>query len=690
MLIESKSNLAKLLATENVLVEQRNVPTAYFNLKDRTLVIPTLKDNFSSDLFDLFIGHEVGHALHTPEQGWHDSIVDVGIRRSILNVCEDVRIEKLIRRKYPGLKWAFVKAYNKLIEMDFFEIEGKDINEMKFVDRLNLHAKCGVSLNVQFHNETELELLHEAENTETWEEVVEVSKKIQEYTKSEVKDKKAEQKVEYDEDEDEEELAPGDDEGNDSLGGNSDDGVDDESTDEFESQESSELDSDTDNSFRENEKSLYKNDRYSKEKIYGNIPKLPIDQIIVDYKELYAGIRRESDKLKTPNDDYYSKFIVNESNFQEFRKQSLKTVSYLVKEFELRRNADQLKRASISKTGELNMDKIFSYRFSEDIFKKLTVVPNGKSHGLVMFLDWSGSMDRVLHDTIKQLLTLVLFCKKVMIPFEVYAFTDRYGYTNNNGRFDKPSIESWTKDGDVCVHYFRLMNIFSSRMNSRELSYAASAMLSKIYMGQYCYHGVTLGGTPLNETIIAAMDIIPEFRKKYKLQVVNTVFMTDGEGHYLYAVKKKTDNSYSRNIVVRDKVTRAEAISSNAYGNNNSAGYLSLLKQRTGCNLIGFRITSSREVKTFLRNNFNDEIMSNKIQVDKVAGLFRKNNYYTLVNKCFDEWYIIKDDSLDTDEVEMEEVTNTSTKSLVKVFKNYTKNKLENKLVLNSFIRLIS
>jgi len=684
MLIESKSNLAKLLATENVLVEQRNVQTAYFNLKDRTLVIPTLKDNFSDELFDLFIGHEVGHALHTPEQGWHDSIVDVGIRRSILNVCEDVRIEKLIRRKYPGLKWAFVKAYNKLIEMDFFGIEGQDINEMKFVDRLNLHSKCGVAMNVQFHNETELELLHEAENTETWEEVVEVAKKIQEYTKSEVDEKK--------EEEQDEEYGlgkPEDDDGQ-SFEGDKEAGTDEESADGYESQEPSELDSETDNSFREKEKSLYKNDRFSKEKIYGNIPKLPMDEIIVDYKELYAGIRRDSEKLKTLNDDYYSKFVVNESNFQEFRKQSLKTVSYLVKEFELRRNADQLKRASVAKTGELNMNKIFSYQFSEDIFKRLTVVPNGKSHGLVMFLDWSGSMDRVLHDTIKQLLTLVLFCKKVMIPFEVYAFTDRYGHTNVNGFFEKPSTESWVKDGDICVHYFRLMNIFSSRMNSRELSYAASAMLSRIYMGHYCYAGITLGGTPLNESIIAAMDIIPEFRKKYKLQVVNTVFMTDGEGHYLSEVKNGRNNSYSTHIVVRDKETRAEAISSNTYGSNNSAGYLSILKQKTGCNLIGFRITSSREVKSFLRNNFTDDIVTNRLNVDKVTGLFRKNKYYTLVDGCFDEWYIIKDDSLDTDEVEMEQVTNTSTKSLVKVFKNYTKNKLENKLVLNSFIRLIS
>jgi hypothetical protein len=83
-----------------------------------------------------------------------------------------------------------------------------------------------------------------------------------------------------------------------------------------------------------------------------------------------------------------------------------------------------MKRASISKTGDLNLNKIFSYQFSEDIFKKMTVVPGGKSHGLVMYLDWSGSMAQHIANTLKQLFNLTMFCKKVNIPFEVYAFID--------------------------------------------------------------------------------------------------------------------------------------------------------------------------------------------------------------------------------------------------------------------------
>jgi hypothetical protein len=69
------------------------------------------------------------------------------------------------------------------------------------------------------------------------------------------------------------------------------------------------------------------------------------------------------------------------------------------------------------------MSKIFSYKFSEDIFKKMTIIPDGKSHGLVMFIDWSGSMFDNLENTIKQLINLVMFCKKVNIPYDVYAFT---------------------------------------------------------------------------------------------------------------------------------------------------------------------------------------------------------------------------------------------------------------------------
>ena len=63
--VESKSQLARLMANENILVEHRNVPTAGFLLDKRTLICPIWKD-MSGHLYDLLLGHEVGHALETP------------------------------------------------------------------------------------------------------------------------------------------------------------------------------------------------------------------------------------------------------------------------------------------------------------------------------------------------------------------------------------------------------------------------------------------------------------------------------------------------------------------------------------------------------------------------------------------------------------------------------------------------
>ena len=125
--------------------------------------------------------------------------------------------------------------------------------------------------------------------------------------------------------------------------------------------------------------------------MYMNIPKFDIQKGIWDYKSLYQQYVDEGNK-------------VDRTEFSKFRRESSKVVSYLVKEFELRKNADQMKRASISKTGDLNLNKIFSYQFSEDIFKKMTVVPGGKSHGLVMYLDWSGSMAGHIANTLKLLI----------------------------------------------------------------------------------------------------------------------------------------------------------------------------------------------------------------------------------------------------------------------------------------------
>ena len=64
---EIKSQLAKLLATEDLIVEHKNVETAQFNVHTRVLLLP-LWEKASNNVYDMLVGHEVGHALYTPDE----------------------------------------------------------------------------------------------------------------------------------------------------------------------------------------------------------------------------------------------------------------------------------------------------------------------------------------------------------------------------------------------------------------------------------------------------------------------------------------------------------------------------------------------------------------------------------------------------------------------------------------------
>ena len=63
---EIKSQLAKLLATEDLVVEHKKVETACFNVHTRVLTLP-MWERASGRVYDMLVGHEVGHALYTPD-----------------------------------------------------------------------------------------------------------------------------------------------------------------------------------------------------------------------------------------------------------------------------------------------------------------------------------------------------------------------------------------------------------------------------------------------------------------------------------------------------------------------------------------------------------------------------------------------------------------------------------------------
>jgi len=704
-LLESKSLLAKLMATENLVVEQRNVITASFDVKNRVLTIPVLDQNISGYLYDLFVGHEVGHALYTPESGLLKAR-NMKLPQSITNVIEDVRIEKKIKYKYPGLRTSFTKGYNELTQKDFFGTNGIDLNELNFIDRVNMHSKGGAMLGIRFDDE-EKQLLNQIESAETYDDVLVISEKVLAFMKQKEEEQKAKMS-EFEEDDDgadsEDDFAN---EWNDDFDDESEDGEETESgskkqsshsqdgenedtefANDNENYEHKQVEDDnvrafTDEAFKRNEKKLFAEN--AKNYIYGNLPKFDMSKGILSHKALYKKIK---DELMYIDDNEY-----NNKQYNKLRRDTSKVVSYLVKEFELRKNADQLKRASTAKTGDLDMKKIFSYQFNDDIFRKISVVPNGKSHGLVMFLDWSGSMTDHLENTVKQLISLVMFCKKVNIPYDVYAFASPESYNSLQ-------YQITPKKGDITTSQFYLMNLLSSTMSAGEFTNAAKTLVYMSKSPRYVPHFMAMGGTPLNEAVIAATEIVSVFRKKYKLQIVNTVFLTDGEGHtnrtvysedehgkLIRAGKEYGIEARQTGIIVRDPITKNQEVIDNPYDCAAHTGaYVKLLKARTNCNVLGFYVISGRE---FNRKVYN--LFPRTVNYDNIKIAFRKNKYTVITTAGFDEYYILRSEALNTEEdVTFEVRENATTRGLVSAFTKYAGGRVANRVVLNRFIGMIS
>ena len=159
---EIKSQLAKLLATEDLIVENKKVETAEFNVHTRVLTLP-LWDRASNNVYDMLVGHEVGHALYTPDTEW---FLERKISHQFVNIVEDVRIEKLIKRRYPGLSKTFFNAYNELSDNDFFDVQGKDLDGLNLADRINLYFKIGNFVDIDFSIE-EMLYVNKVDSCET-------------------------------------------------------------------------------------------------------------------------------------------------------------------------------------------------------------------------------------------------------------------------------------------------------------------------------------------------------------------------------------------------------------------------------------------------------------------------------------------------------------------------------------------
>ena len=703
---EIKSQLAKLLATEDLIVEHKQVETASFNVETRVLVLP-LWEKASSEVYDMLVAHEVGHALFTPNEDWTERYPE--IPPSFVNIVEDARIEKLMKRKYAGLPKTFFKGYKELQGMDFFKLNDIDVNAMGFGDRLNLHFKIGNFIDIDF-NDYEKTLVSMVNSAETFEEVLEYSKVIWEYAKEELEEKKKEQeeiemKVEMEDgDGDNEQEYQTKTEGDEGDSEKSDK-EDDEDGLDYEDQVYSkgggitlgdEPQVETVENLEESLKDLV--NQAGRETLYVEKPTdLDITKVIVPNKWIHDCIDDEWSEIPVEN------FTNSDKEFDDFRRSARKEVNYLVKEFEMRKSASAYARAATARTGMLDMSKLHTYQYCEDIFKKVTVLPDGKNHGLIFILDWSGSMSPIMKDTIKQLYNLIWFCRKVQIPFDVYAFTNCYPY------HDREQDRYTPKNNMVCIEEsFNLMHLFTSNVNARTLDHQMKTIYRiSTRFGFYGWRpdspsdnfqiplGMSLSGTPLDESLICLHQIIPQFKKDNKVEKVQCVVLTDGEAYtpcFHHEVKRHwEDQPYlGRNALWSGSFLRDRKLGKTYRLKDNRIGMTEVLLENlkdtfNNVNFIGIRLMPSRDAGSFIRqyHGWSDT------EYNKIMKGWKKNKSVSIKASAYDTYFGLSTTALAMDDEF--EVKEDATKAEIKrAFGKSLKGKKMNKKILSEFIELVA
>ena len=669
----------------------------------------------------------MGHALFTPDEDWTET---TKVPLQFVNIVEDARVEKLMKRKYAGLAKTFFNGYKELNEEDFFQIADDDISTFNLADRVNLYFKVGNFITLDFNDE-EKEIVNLINATETFADALIAAEELYKYCK---KEKEQQQKVsDFDSHETKgNSQSPASDfvDTNDSSSeqeGSNDNSSEKESSESYggtaqgeeikvkSGGENDEPEVRTVDSLDEKIRDLVSNDD-SCENVYVEIPQVNLDTIIGKNLEVHKEIDDSfAHQQKIHNEHFEEKgwnpvnlYKESDIDFKKFKSSAQKEVNYLVKEFECRKSADQYARASTARTGVLDTTRLHTYKYNEDLFRKVSVIPDGKNHGLIFVLDWSGSMSDVMLDTCKQLFNLVWFCKKVSIPFEVYAFTNEwrrgeYDYENDQYLSADRSPHYEKKDSLLYVdESFSMMNILTSKVSSGVLEH----QMLNIWRLAYCFgrgygcsysysNRLALSGTPLNEAMISLHQILPKFQRENKLQKVQCIVLTDGEASQLIyhkEVKRRWEKKpflgtgyiNPMTTFLRDRKLGTTYKIGYGYHDFTDALLRNLKDKFSSTNFIGIRVLEGRSANRFVQLYHS----SNDKQYDKIQTDWKKFKSFTITNSGYDAYFGLSSSALSQDtEFEVQEC---ATKSQIKsAFAKSLKTKKLNKKVLSEFIELV-
>jgi hypothetical protein len=375
-----------------------------------------------------------------------------------------------------------------------------------------------------------------------------------------------------------------------------------------------------------------------------------------------------------------------------------------VKEFECKKSATSYARSSTARTGVLDTNKLHNYKLSEDIFKKVTRTTDGKNHGLVFLLDWSGSMANEIFETICQVINLAQFCKKVGIPFDVYTFVNDHSLLKFfDVESDTPMLKlpkvAETEAGTFWIDpRFKLVNVLTSEGNQNNFKRQCNYLyrvgnywndrrnMYKFRPAPPAFMG--LGGTPLNEALIVMREYLGVWQRKAGVEKSHLIVLTDGESQCTWITKDHTGSNYFTepypSAIRGESVIRTKnRYYSEIYDPHTAMtrGLIRVIRDTyPECSVMGFRICSQRHLTSYLHalGMHGGDVHT------KYSKLFRRDKSVAIVGSVYSELYCIQSSSYNAD-VEMDVAEDATKGQIRSAFKKSLKSKSINRKMLSSF-----
>jgi uncharacterized protein with von Willebrand factor type A (vWA) domain len=744
---ETKRGLARLLARENLIVRHADVPTANFDLQSRTLTLPKWT-NITVDQYDLLIGHEVGHALYSDDLDAVKTSHQFPGLHTYINVLEDVRIERRIKDEFPGLRGSFTRGYRDFFNHGpIFQLE-KPVEQYDFIDRINIHYKIGAHVDVPFSDDERL-ILARLDKCRTMQDVVALARELwngqkkqneeqqqqkqagqigQSSESSESSENTAPTAGQSEKSDDQQESNGSGDESEESDDEQSGNGSGEESDDE---QPSGTVSGEQEPSTDEPEPStdpVAETDQFNAEALSqldrdqqtGNT----IDQVMLS--PLSATVVKSS---TVDNGTFVRDALVHLSQnptrlatatatLGTFQTKFGPTIAHMAREFDRRKTAKLHERARTARTGRIDLTKLASYKFREDIFQQVTIVPNGKSHGIVLLIDGSGSMQGVFGDVIEQVMLFTQFAQRVHIPVQAFMFHDGRSLAAQTLLEQMPAYTARPSGVELVCLYD------STQKNHKQQQIVLAAVAHMFngdrYQSEIAVPHIHLGMTPLNGGLFLVERHVAALKQSLRLEKMSLIVLTDGDASDTVTYTTNGDRySLNRAAIYRDTVTRQvyncveerKAWDGTSYftqqSNSDGAMLVDSIRRRHGARVVRIHITdhpTSRRLRedsvsgvwTLVHSSLLPRIVEQGMtslpsgMASKAASELRDKGQTTFASESlyYDALIVVTSNTLDLDDDDFEskDTTGWTARKIASSFTKANVNAMKNRVFVNSVV----